>query len=129
VNGAPTGPQGARRNTPSYNAQDQLMFEQQKYEQQQSRRGGGQANPGFQQGGPTSWEGMYDDVPQPNVGGGGRGGKGQQRSSLQLRLPMLRLGPKMLACLGQTTVAEEVDIVGAFTHTLGDEISHSSSVA
>merc|ERR1712093_738609 len=27
-------------------------------------------------GGPTSWEGMYDDVPQPNVptGGGARGG-------------------------------------------------------
>lgn len=55
--------------------------------------------------------------------------RASQRSSLQLRLPMLRLGPKMLACLGQTTVAEEVDIVGAFTHTLGDEISHSSSVA
>jgi len=49
---------------PGYNAQEQLAFEQQKYEAQQARRmqqGGGFGG----QGGPTSWEGMYDDVPQP----------------------------------------------------------------
>ncbi|KAI4140341.1 MAG: hypothetical protein LQ340_007885, partial [Diploschistes diacapsis] len=52
-----------------------LAFEQQKYEQQQ-RRAQGMGN--YQQGGPTSWEGMYDDVPQPNAGGhGGGGGRGR----------------------------------------------------
>ncbi|KUL88959.1 hypothetical protein ZTR_03586 [Talaromyces verruculosus] len=73
---------GANRGGPGYNAHEQLAFEQQKYEQQQARRGG--AYSPYQQGGPTSWEGMYDEVPQPNIpagpqgrGGGnmGRGGK------------------------------------------------------
>lgn len=66
------GPQ-AGRSTPGYNAQDQLAFEQQKYEQQSARRAAmeSQQMQGYQ---PTSWEGMYDDVPQPNMGGGGRGG-------------------------------------------------------
>lgn len=53
---------------PGYNAQEQIAFEQQKYEQQQVRRA--MENRGFspyQQGGPTSWEGMYDEVPQPNI--------------------------------------------------------------
>lgn len=54
----------------SFSAQDQLAFEQQKYEQQQTRRGGGYPqgprNQNFQGGGPQSWEGMYDDVPQPD---------------------------------------------------------------
>lgn len=65
------GPGGAggagRRGTPGYNAQDQLAFEQQKYEQQQARRAAQEAQQMqvYQQGGPTSWEGMYDDVPQP----------------------------------------------------------------
>ena len=69
-----------RRSTPGYNAQDQLMFEQQKYEQQQARRVAQEVQhmQSYQQGGPTSWEGMYDDVPQPNMsgpqGGMGRGG-------------------------------------------------------
>lgn len=81
---------GGRIGTPGYNAYEQQMFEQQKYEQQQMRRGGrdqsqGYGNQGYGNGmgGPTSWEGMYDDVPQPNVpaapSGGGRGGFGGNR--------------------------------------------------
>ncbi|KAL1867723.1 hypothetical protein Daus18300_006279 [Diaporthe australafricana] len=110
--GAPTGPQGgmpqqqagpngpgANQNRPAYNAYEQQMFEQQKYDQRGGRQGSnsnmGQQQQGYGMGGggaPTSWEGMYDDVPQPNVpnqmggggmspmsvggghGGGGRGG-------------------------------------------------------
>ncbi|KAL4874174.1 hypothetical protein BDV12DRAFT_159248 [Aspergillus spectabilis] len=56
------------RGGPGYNAHEQIAFEQQKYEQQQARRA--MENRGFspyQQGGPTSWEGMYDEVPQPNI--------------------------------------------------------------
>lgn len=70
---------GARRGTPGYNAQDQLLFEQQKYEQQQARRAAQEAQQmqSYQQGGPTSWEGMYDDVPQPNLGGPQAGGMGR----------------------------------------------------
>lgn len=80
--GAGMGNFGARRGTPGYNAQDQLLFEQQKYEQQQARRAAQEAQQmqSYQQGGPTSWEGMYDDVPQPNLGnsqaGMGRGSQG-----------------------------------------------------
>lgn len=76
-----TGPRGG----PGYNAQEQLAFEQQKYEQQQVRRAmEGRNFSGYQQGGPTSWEGMYDDVPQPSIptgpqGGMGRGGGGMGR--------------------------------------------------
>ncbi|KAL2866369.1 heterogeneous nuclear ribonucleoprotein HRP1 [Aspergillus lucknowensis] len=58
----------ATRGGPGYNAHEQIAFEQQKYEQQQARRA--MENRGFspyQQGGPTSWEGMYDEVPQPNI--------------------------------------------------------------
>ncbi|KAK2625054.1 hypothetical protein QTJ16_005423 [Diplocarpon rosae] len=69
---------GGRIGTPGYNAYEQQVFEQQKYEQQQLRRnqGGGYGQGGAYGGGPTSWEGMYDDVPQPTVpsGGGARGG-------------------------------------------------------
>ena len=69
------GANGGRRGTPGYNAQEQLLFEQQKYEQQQARRAAQEAQQmqQYQQGGPTSWEGMYDDVPQPNMGGIGQG--------------------------------------------------------
>ncbi|KAL9123322.1 MAG: hypothetical protein Q9187_000129 [Circinaria calcarea] len=81
------GGAGGRRGTPGYNAQEQLLFEQQKYEQQQARRAAQEAQQmqQYQQGGPTSWEGMYDDVPQPNMGGpSGRGmqqgGFGRQAS-------------------------------------------------
>ncbi|CAD6444530.1 e812fa4e-969d-4805-890c-292228687615 [Sclerotinia trifoliorum] len=78
---------GGRMGTPGYNAYEQGLFEQQKYEQQQMRRaqreqygaGGGGYGMGGGGGGPTSWEGMYDDVPQPGSssgGGGGGGGRG-----------------------------------------------------
>ncbi|KAN0076055.1 hypothetical protein V8E54_007325 [Elaphomyces granulatus] len=77
--GAIAGGTMASGGGPGYNAQEQLAFEQQKYEQQQARRA--MENRGFspyQQGGPTSWEGMYDEVPQPNIPTGpqgmGRGG-------------------------------------------------------
>ncbi|KAK7698195.1 hypothetical protein SLS64_012765 [Diaporthe eres] len=96
----PTGP-GGNQNRPGYNAYEQQMFEQQKYDQRGGRQGSN-SNIGQQQGygmggggAPTSWEGMYDDVPQPNVpnqmgggsmspvsmgggshGGGGGGGRG-----------------------------------------------------
>ncbi|KAM0802736.1 hypothetical protein BDR22DRAFT_92475 [Usnea florida] len=77
------GPGVPRRGTPGYNAQDQLAFEQQKYEQQQARRAAQEAQQmqSYQQGGPTSWEGMYDDVPQPGGRGGGGGGRGGNRGS------------------------------------------------
>lgn len=54
---------------PGYNAQEQIAFEQQKYEQQQQARRvmETRAFSPYQQGGPTSWEGMYDEVPQPNI--------------------------------------------------------------
>lgn len=79
--GPGSGNGGGRRGTPGYNAQDQLAFEQQKYEQQQARRAAQEAQQMQSYGvGPTSWEGMYDDVPQPNMGGGGsRGGGGGGR--------------------------------------------------
>ncbi|KAF2821666.1 RNA-binding domain-containing protein [Ophiobolus disseminans] len=70
----PSGPAAAAR--PAYTPQDQLAFEQQKYEQQQQRRM--QQNSGFgpQQGqGQGAWEGMYEDMPQ---GGMGRGAGGFQ---------------------------------------------------
>lgn len=59
-----SGPRGG----PGYNAQEQIAFEQQKYEQQQVRRVmENRAFSPYQQGGPTSWDGMYDEVPQPNI--------------------------------------------------------------
>ncbi|OJD25310.1 hypothetical protein ACJ73_03316 [Blastomyces percursus] len=83
--GGPGGSFSGPRGGPGYNAQEQIAFEQQKYEQQQARRAI-ESSRGFapyQQGGPTSWEGMYDDVPQPNIPSGpqsggclGRGGGG-----------------------------------------------------
>ena len=66
-----SGPGGAANR--GFSASEQLAFEQQKYEQQ-ARRIGAPAGPKGHQGGPASWEGMYDDVPQPdgNQGGGPR---------------------------------------------------------
>jgi RNA-binding protein Musashi len=60
---------------PGYNAQEQIAFEQQKYEQQQARRviDTSRGFSPYQQGGPTSWEGMYDEVPQPNIPTGPQG--------------------------------------------------------
>ena len=57
MNGGPAEQQGPR---PGFNAQEQLMFEQRKYEVQQQVR----MQSGNFQGGNT-WEGMYDDVPAP----------------------------------------------------------------
>ena len=78
MNGGPGGVPRA-----GFNAQEQLMFEQHKYERQQSAR----MQQGSFQGGNT-WEGMYDDVPAPagmqgrgNFNGGGRGVRGGGRGS------------------------------------------------
>ncbi|TKA83711.1 hypothetical protein B0A55_00301 [Friedmanniomyces simplex] len=99
--GTPGGTRGG------FNAQEQLMFEQRKYEQQSMQRvqpgqqfgpgGGGQGN---------TWEGMYDDVPAPagmqgggNRGGGfggnrGRGGRGSQGPSAPQAPANAPTGPK-----------------------------------
>ncbi|KAK5168862.1 uncharacterized protein LTR77_006171 [Saxophila tyrrhenica] len=87
--GGPQGPgspmnggQGQRPGSASgFTAQEQLMFEQQKYERQTNAR--------MQQGsynGNQTWDGMYDDVPAPDGmqgnmrgGFGGRGGRGGGR--------------------------------------------------
>ena len=72
--GAPMSPNGSNSGNqqPGFNAQEQLMFEQQKYERQQNAR--------MQfQGGGNTWDGMYDDVPAPaGVAQGGRGNFGGQ---------------------------------------------------
>ncbi|EAW13796.1 heterogeneous nuclear ribonucleoprotein HRP1 [Aspergillus clavatus NRRL 1] len=73
------GNYSAARGGPGYNAQEQIAFEQQKYEQQQQQQQQARRvmeSRGFspyQQGGPTSWEGMYDEVPQPNIPTGPQG--------------------------------------------------------
>ncbi|PGH19068.1 hypothetical protein AJ79_00102 [Helicocarpus griseus UAMH5409] len=82
MGGGPGGNFSGPRGGPGYNAQEQIAFEQQKYEQQQARRAI-ESSRGFtpyQQGGPTSWEGMYDDVPQPNIPTGPQGGAGMGRA-------------------------------------------------
>ncbi|PYH84924.1 RNA-binding domain-containing protein [Aspergillus uvarum CBS 121591] len=90
------------RGGPGYNAQEQIAFEQQKYEQQQARRAmENRAFSPYQQGGPTSWEGMYDEVPQPNIptgpqamtraGSMGRGPTPQPQSAAPANAPT---GPK-----------------------------------
>lgn len=68
--------QGQTNNRANISAQEQMAFEQQKYEhQQQTRRQGsfpsGPRSGGFQNQNPQSWEGMYDDVPQPDGGHAG----------------------------------------------------------
>jgi RNA-binding protein Musashi len=68
---------GPSQQQSGFNAQEQMVFEQQKYERQQMARMQGQ-----NVNGGSTWEGMYDDVPAPagvnNRGGGfaGRGGRG-----------------------------------------------------
>jgi RNA-binding protein Musashi len=91
----PQGPQAAMMGRspsggpaqPAFNAMEQQMFEQQKYERQQQARMQ-QSQFAAQQGmGGSAWDGMYDDVPAPNMAptgpaggrgnfGGGRGGRG-----------------------------------------------------
>ncbi|OCT48323.1 heterogeneous nuclear ribonucleoprotein D0 [Cladophialophora carrionii] len=87
----PMGPASMGGGQRQLSAQEQLAFEQQKYEQQHVRRQGGfphgprgggfQGQHGQQQhgSGPQSWEGMYDDVPQPEGNAGGRGSAGPVR--------------------------------------------------
>jgi RNA-binding protein Musashi len=65
------GNQGGPR--PAYNAHEQMAFEQQKYQQQEQRRMQQSAGYGGQ-GGPTSWEGMYDEIPPPTAVPAGPGG-------------------------------------------------------
>ena len=71
-----------------FDQQQQQQFDQQKFDRRGQQQGGYAGN---QQGyNPTSWEGMYDDVPQPmmNQGGvpggpsGGRGGFNRNRGGL-----------------------------------------------
>lgn len=64
---APSGPasNAGASPAPGYTPQEQMAFEQQKYERQAFARGAS--------GGPTSWEGMYDDAPAPGGYGGGGG--------------------------------------------------------
>lgn len=73
--GSASGAAGANApGGPGYNAHEQIAFEQQKYEHQQVRRAiENRAFSPYQQGGPTSWEGMYDEVPQPNIPTGPQG--------------------------------------------------------
>ena len=87
----PMGPSGMGGGSrPGFSAQEQLAFEQQKYEQQQNARRGGEFPTGprggnFQNqnhnGAPTSWDGMYDDVPQPEGDVRGRGSSGPVRNN------------------------------------------------
>ncbi|KAJ9603018.1 hypothetical protein H2200_012313 [Cladophialophora chaetospira] len=87
-NRPPMGPASMGAAQRQFSPQEQLAFEQQKYEQQHARRQGGfPSGPrggGFQGqghgGGPQSWEGMYDDVPQPEGNAGGRGSAGPVRN-------------------------------------------------
>jgi RNA-binding protein Musashi len=72
---------GPAQQQSGFNAQEQMHFEQQKYERQQMARMQGQSVNGG-----STWEGMYDDVPAPagvtSRGGGGfagRGGRGGAR--------------------------------------------------
>ncbi|KAL4896294.1 hypothetical protein BDV59DRAFT_132439 [Aspergillus ambiguus] len=96
------GNYSGQRGGPGYNAHEQIAFEQQKYEQQQARRAmENRAFSPYQQGGPTSWEGMYDEVPQPNIptgpqamnraGSMGRGATPQPQSAAPANAPT---GPK-----------------------------------
>lgn len=86
--GGSMGPQSGRASATGFSAQEQQMFEQQKYEQQLQRRqgshhggrGGFNQNQAQNQGGPQSWEGMYDGEPQPDTGSNsGRGSVGAVR--------------------------------------------------
>lgn len=84
-NRTPMGPAGGgAARAGSFSAQEQMAFEQTKYEQQNRRQGSfpqGPRGQGFQnQNSPQSWEGMYDDVPQPEGSLSGRGSAGPVRN-------------------------------------------------
>lgn len=73
MNGSASPGPGAQQGAGGFNAQEQMMFEQQKYEQQQQAR----MRMAQGAGGGNAWDGMYDDEPQPQgMGGGFRGGRG-----------------------------------------------------
>ena len=99
--GGAGGNYAAANRGPGYNAHEQLAFEQQKYEQQQARRvPENRSFSPYQQGGPTSWEGMYDEVPQPNIptgpqGRGGAGG-GMGRGGNQNTIPNRQINTQLL---------------------------------
>ena len=81
----PSGPMGNQR---GLSAQEQIAFEQQKYEHQARRVSAPQGPRGHQQGqGPQSWEGMYDDVPQPEGSQGGRGGPARNNTPKPSKAP------------------------------------------
>ncbi|PSK46224.1 hypothetical protein B9Z65_5192 [Elsinoe australis] len=67
---------GGRGQGPPFGAQEQMAFEQQKYERQQGPGMGGSGSPFGGSGAGTSWEGMYDDVPAPQGTDDGQGGGG-----------------------------------------------------
>lgn len=75
---------GQSRPGSGFSALEQQAFEQQKYEQQVAKRHsgsrGGNFNQQQQQGGPQSWEGMYDGEPQPD-GGSQKGSVGAVRNN------------------------------------------------
>ncbi|WEW57966.1 hypothetical protein PRK78_003433 [Emydomyces testavorans] len=81
--GGPSGMAGGNfsgpRGGPGYNAQEQLAFEQQKYEQQQQVRRVMEPRGynGYQQGTPSNWDNGYEDqtnIPTGPQGAMGRGG-------------------------------------------------------
>ncbi|ORY68720.1 uncharacterized protein BCR38DRAFT_406624 [Pseudomassariella vexata] len=82
--------QMAQAGSPGVGAGEQQGFNQQQmYGGGRGGRRGGRGVQNYNQGAyavagggggdPTSWEGMYDDVPQPNPNQGGRGGFGRNR--------------------------------------------------
>ncbi|KAI1916200.1 hypothetical protein LOZ53_001523 [Ophidiomyces ophidiicola] len=82
-NGMGGGNFGGIRTGPGYNAQEQLAFEQQKYEQQQARRAADPRNfGGFQQGTPGNWDNGFEEQvniptgPQASMSRGGSVSRG-----------------------------------------------------
>lgn len=70
-----TGGGGGMRHQQQFNPQEQMAFEQQKYEQQSAQHEGSVGSNGGHGTPATSWDGMYEDSPQPG-GNRGRGGAG-----------------------------------------------------
>lgn len=91
---------------PGYNAQEQIAFEQQKYEQQQARRvmDTSRGFSPYQQGGPTSWEGMYDEVPQPNIPTGPQGMVRGGSMGRGMCFPLIRFQPNLSISTSPTNI-------------------------
>jgi len=100
--GAAAAAAAANAARPGFNAQEQLMFEQQKYQVQEAQARQRQYYGGaYPNNGPSTWDGMYDDVPQPNIPGphmGAGPGQGPMRGAMGGRGPhrggMSRNGPQ-----------------------------------